>query len=70
MVIIIYKLPIGSFTFLQCLSGTELLNLSRPPYILTVLLPYIAKVQSNLELENESAVVLMDNSSGHMHHDT
>jgi hypothetical protein len=28
MVIIIHKLSVGSFTFLQCLSGTELLNLS------------------------------------------
>jgi hypothetical protein len=33
MVIIIYKLPVGSFTFLQCLSGTELLILSGTPYI-------------------------------------
>jgi hypothetical protein len=28
MVIIIHKLPVGSFAFLQCLSGTELPNLS------------------------------------------
>jgi hypothetical protein len=34
MVIIIHKLPVGPFTFLQCLSGTELLNLSGTPYIL------------------------------------
>jgi hypothetical protein len=32
MVITIHKLPVGSFTFLQCLSGTELLNLSGIPY--------------------------------------
>jgi hypothetical protein len=31
MVITIHKLPVGSFTFLQCLSGTELLNLSGTP---------------------------------------
>jgi hypothetical protein len=31
MVITIYKLPVDSFTFLQCLSGTELLNLSGTP---------------------------------------
>jgi hypothetical protein len=30
----IQKLPVGSFTFLQCLSGTKLLNLSGTPYIL------------------------------------
>jgi hypothetical protein len=33
MVITIHKLPVSSFTFLQCLSGTELLNLSATPYI-------------------------------------
>jgi hypothetical protein len=33
MVITIYKLPVGSFSFLQCLSGTELLDLSGTPYI-------------------------------------
>jgi hypothetical protein len=33
MVTIIHKLPVGSFTFLQYLSGTELLNLSGIPYI-------------------------------------
>jgi hypothetical protein len=33
MVITIHKLLVGSFTSLQCLSGTELLNLSRAPYI-------------------------------------
>jgi hypothetical protein len=33
MVITIHKLPVGSFTFLLCLSGTELLNLSGTPYI-------------------------------------
>jgi hypothetical protein len=33
MVIAIHKLSVGSFTFLQCLSGTELLNLSGTPYI-------------------------------------
>jgi hypothetical protein len=32
MVITIHKLPVGSFTFLQCLSGTELPNLSGTPY--------------------------------------
>jgi transposase len=32
MVITIHKLPVGSFTFLQCLSGTELLNSSGTPY--------------------------------------
>jgi hypothetical protein len=32
MVIIIHKLPVGWFTFLQCLSGTNLLNLSGTPY--------------------------------------
>jgi hypothetical protein len=32
MVITIYRLPVGSFTFLQCLSGTELLNLNGTPY--------------------------------------
>jgi hypothetical protein len=26
-----YYPPVGSFTFLECLSGTELLNLSRTP---------------------------------------
>jgi hypothetical protein len=31
MVITIHKLPVGPFTFLQCLSGTELLNLSAKP---------------------------------------
>jgi hypothetical protein len=31
MVITIHKLSIGSFTFLQCLSGTELLDLSGTP---------------------------------------
>jgi hypothetical protein len=34
MVITIHKLPVGSFTFLQCLSGTKLLNLSGRPYII------------------------------------
>jgi hypothetical protein len=33
MVIAIDKLPVGSFTFLQCLSGTELPNLSGTAYI-------------------------------------
>jgi hypothetical protein len=33
MVITIHELPVGSFTFLQCLSGTELLNLSGIPYM-------------------------------------
>jgi hypothetical protein len=33
IIIAIHKLPVGSFTFLQCLSGTELLNLSEKPYI-------------------------------------
>jgi hypothetical protein len=33
MVITIYKLLVGLFTFLQCLLGTELLNLSETPYI-------------------------------------
>jgi hypothetical protein len=33
MVITIHKLPVGSFTFLQYLSVTELLNLSGTPYI-------------------------------------
>jgi hypothetical protein len=33
MVITIYKLPVGSFAFFQCRSGTELLNLSGTPYI-------------------------------------
>jgi hypothetical protein len=32
--IIIHKLPGGSFTFLQCLSGTEFPNLSGTPYIM------------------------------------
>jgi hypothetical protein len=32
MVITIHKLRVASFTFLQCLSGTELLNLSGTPY--------------------------------------
>jgi histone-lysine N-methyltransferase SETMAR len=32
MAITIYKLPVGSFTFIQCLSGTELLSLSETPY--------------------------------------
>jgi hypothetical protein len=32
MVISIHRLPVGSFTFLQCLSGTELPNLSGTPY--------------------------------------
>jgi hypothetical protein len=32
MVITIHKLPVGSFIFLQCPSGTELLNLSGTPY--------------------------------------
>jgi hypothetical protein len=36
MVITVHKLPVGSFTFLQCLSGTELLNLSGTPYFLFV----------------------------------
>jgi hypothetical protein len=35
MVITIHKLPAGSFTFLQCLSWTELLNLSGTPYVST-----------------------------------
>jgi hypothetical protein len=35
MVIIIHKLPVGSFTFPQCLPGTELLNLSGTPYLFT-----------------------------------
>jgi hypothetical protein len=33
MAITIHKLPVGSFTSLQCLSGTELLNQSGTPYI-------------------------------------
>jgi hypothetical protein len=33
IVITIHKLPVGSFTFPQCLSGTKLLNLSGTPYI-------------------------------------
>jgi hypothetical protein len=33
MVIPIHKLPVGSFTFFQCLTGTELLNLSGTPEI-------------------------------------
>jgi hypothetical protein len=33
MVITIHKLPVDSFTFLQCLSGTELLNLKGTPSI-------------------------------------
>jgi hypothetical protein len=33
MVITIHKSPVGSFTFLQCLSGTELLRLSGTPYV-------------------------------------
>jgi hypothetical protein len=36
MVITIHKVPVGSFTFLQCLSGTELRNLSGTTY--TILL--------------------------------
>jgi hypothetical protein len=45
-VITIHKLPVGSFTFLQCLSGTELLNLSRTPdsfadYIFAPLFDYM-----------------------------
>jgi hypothetical protein len=32
MVITIHNLPVGSFTFLQCLPGTDLLNLSGTPY--------------------------------------
>jgi hypothetical protein len=32
MVITIHNLPVGSFTFLQCLSGIELLNLSGTPH--------------------------------------
>jgi hypothetical protein len=32
MVIIIHKLPVSSFTFLQCVSGTEFVNLSGTPY--------------------------------------
>jgi hypothetical protein len=32
MVSTIHKLPVRSFTFLQCLPGTELLNLSGTPY--------------------------------------
>jgi hypothetical protein len=32
MVITIHKLPVGSFIFLQCLSGTELRNLNGTPY--------------------------------------
>jgi hypothetical protein len=32
MVIIVHKLPVGSFIFLQCLSETKLLNLSGTPY--------------------------------------
>jgi hypothetical protein len=33
MMITIHKPPVGSFIFLQCLSGTELLNLNGTPYI-------------------------------------
>jgi hypothetical protein len=33
MAITIHKLPVGSFTFLQCLSGTELPKLSETPYM-------------------------------------
>jgi hypothetical protein len=33
MVLTIHKLTVGLFTFLQCLSGTELLNLSGTPEI-------------------------------------
>jgi hypothetical protein len=32
MVIVIHKSPVGSLIFLQCLSGTELLNLSGTHY--------------------------------------
>jgi hypothetical protein len=35
-------------------------------YISTILLPYIAKVRSNLGLTDEPAVLLMDNCSVHM----
>jgi hypothetical protein len=34
ILITIHKLPVGSFTFLQCLLGSELLNLSGAPYII------------------------------------
>jgi hypothetical protein len=36
IVITIHKPPVGSFTFLQCLSGTELLHLSETPYIYNI----------------------------------
>jgi hypothetical protein len=41
----IHKLSVGSFTFRQCLSETELLNLSGTPYIS---LP-IGSILSNLK---------------------
>jgi hypothetical protein len=39
MVISIHKPPVGSFTFLQCLSGTELPNLSGTPYTMGGTMP-------------------------------
>jgi ABC-type arginine transport system permease subunit len=39
-------------------------------YMSTVLLPQIARVRSNPGLENELAVLLMDDCSVHMHNDT
>jgi hypothetical protein len=38
-------------------------------YISTVLLPHIVRVRSNPGLDNEPAVLLMDNCSVHMHDD-
>jgi hypothetical protein len=36
----LHKLPVGSFAFLQCLSGTELLKLSGTPYTYVICICY------------------------------
>jgi hypothetical protein len=42
MVITIHELPVGPFIFFQCLSGTELLNLSETPYVIHLSLVLMA----------------------------
>jgi hypothetical protein len=66
MVIIIHKLPVGSFNFVQCLSGTELLNLNGTPYILQVLVPDISNLREKPEFANKTTVLLMDSACPHV----
>jgi hypothetical protein len=57
MVITIHKLSAGSFTFLQCLSGTELLNLSGTLYMIKEPVEMLAPSQQ--DVGNLSSIVMV-----------